>query len=105
MTRLRSNTAVANTNVGYLSTTMKFMRQLWKIAGIYFMWIFIHFISSHLYSQYCTPPSVLGLIMSPLVAATPPCSALRWCIAQGADIISIMWVVFGTWCATMLLSN
>jgi hypothetical protein len=34
------------------------------------------------------------------MVAAPHCSAFRWCIINGANNISTMWVVFGTWLAS-----
>jgi hypothetical protein len=86
----------------YIFIIMNYLAKLWKVGGLYFIWIGSHFIASHLYSTVCAPPSFTGLLMSPFVTATPICSALRWCINQGADTISVMWIVFGTWCIGIL---
>ena len=68
-----------------------------SIGGLYFMWIFIHFVTSHLYSQFCTPYSVQGFFMSPFLTASPQCNALRWGIEQGAVTINNMWLLVGAW--------
>ena len=70
------------------------------IAGLYLLWILVHFVASHLYVYYCVPQTILGFIISPFMVATPHCYAFRWCIARGAESITTMWIVLGTWIAT-----
>jgi len=69
-------------------------------AGLYLLWVAIHFVAAQLYVYYCVPLTFMGFIMSPLMVAAPHCSAFRWCIINGANNISTMWVVFGTWLAS-----
>jgi len=69
-------------------------------VGLYFLWVVIHFVAAQLYVYYCVPLTFMGFIMSPLMVAAPHCSAFRWCIINGANNISTMWVVFGTWLAS-----
>ncbi len=77
-------------------------KTLWKVSKIYVLWIFIHYISSHLYVAYCTPYNLFGFIASPIMISTPHCTGIRWCIMRGADTITAMWIVIGTWLATTL---
>jgi len=74
----------------------------WKITGIYVLWIFIHFFASHLYVKYCTSYTIIGFVTAPFLIASPHCVGLRWCIMRGADTITTMWIVLGTWMATKL---
>lgn len=78
------------------------MGTFWKITGIYLIWIFIHFFSSHLYVKYCTSYTIIGFLSAPILIASPHCVGLRWCIMRGADTITTMWIVLGTWMATKL---
>lgn len=80
-------------------------KYIWQVAGIYILWIFIHYISSHLYIYFCTPYSFLGFLTAPLLVASPHCSGLRWCIFHGAQTITSMWIVFGSWLITLLVIN
>lgn len=73
------------------------IKQAWKVGGIYLVWISLHYTSSNLYAKLCTPLSVAGFVTSPFLVASPHCFAFRWCIKHGADAISSMWVVLGTW--------
>ena len=66
-------------------------------AGVYLLWVFLHFASAHLYVHYCANMSFIGAIMSPILVSAPHCRALRWTINTGAQSIDTMWIVLGTW--------
>lgn len=70
---------------------------LQQIVVIHLCWISLHYASAHLYAKYCTPWSVLGVAISPVMAMAPHCQAMRWCIVQGASSINSMWVTLGTY--------
>jgi len=74
-----------------------------KFAGIYFVWIIIHYLASHLYVKFCTPENIFGFIMSPLLTISPHCIALRWAVNNGAIIINSMWVILATWISAKLI--
>jgi len=77
-----------------------------KISGVYLLWIFLHFCASYLYTKLCVPTTLLGLLMSPFLTATPHCQGLRWVIYNGANIINNMWIVVGSWlCANIMGLN
>jgi hypothetical protein len=68
-----------------------------KLAAPYFIWTFLHYISSQAYSNYCTPYTFSGYMLSPFVATTPHCRALRWVTFHGGNTIENMWIILGTW--------
>lgn len=70
---------------------------LFKISGIYILWISLHYFSAHLYVKFCVPNSIIGFIMSPLMISTPHCQGLRWIVYNAANIINHMWVLIGAW--------
>ena len=74
-----------------------------NIAGLYLLWVILHYAAAHLYIHYCVPSTFIGFIMSPLMVATPHCYAFRWCITRGAETITSMWIIFGTWLASKIL--
>jgi hypothetical protein len=74
-----------------------YMKEFYKVAGIYLLWISIHYCSSHMYTYWCTSSTIVGFILSPFVATAPHCQALRWGISHGADQIVVMWTTLGTW--------
>ena len=80
-----------------------FLTQAWRIAGIYVIWMFIHYIASHLYTYFCVPYTFLGFIAAPFLVTSPHCAGLRWCIVHGAETITAMWVIIGTWLVTLLV--
>lgn len=90
-----------NTN-NFVSKALLSFKFINGLAGLYLLWVFIHFIAAQLYVYYCAPLTILGFIMSPFMVATPHCHAIRWCITNGANNITTMWVTFGTWVASKL---
>lgn len=80
--------------------TIKFMKVFINITGIYLMWIFLHYIASHLYVRWCVPSSIVGFLLSPFMTVTPHCQGLRWIILNGANMINNMWIILGTWLMT-----
>lgn len=110
----RSATAAASATPGreeknasyiYCNMFKNIIKNLWSISSIYIMWIIIHHAASQLYANYCTPVSVIGILFSPFVIATPHCVGLRWCIRHGADAIMTMWVVIGSWGAKRIMTT
>jgi hypothetical protein len=92
-----------NFSCSFLYKSFKFFI---KISGVYLLWIFLHFFASYLYTKLCVPTTLLGLLMSPFLTATPHCQGLRWVIHNGANIINSMWIVVGTWlCANIMGLN
>lgn len=67
------------------------------VAGIFILWIILHFIASNLYPIFCVELSFLGFVKSIFVAQTPYCIAMRWVIYNGGNSINSMWVSFGLW--------
>ena len=67
------------------------------VCGIFFLWSAAHYISAHAYVHLCVPLSLSGWTFSPLIATTPHCVALRWCIQNGVCMIDRMWLSLGTW--------
>jgi hypothetical protein len=75
---------------------------LFKISGVYILWIGLHYFSAHLYVKFCVPNSVVGFIMSPFMITTPHCQGLRWIVYNAANIINHMWIVIGAWIYSMI---
>jgi putative effector of murein hydrolase LrgA (UPF0299 family) len=86
--------------------TYKTLKFIFKISGIYLLWICLHYIASHLYVKFCVPSTIIGFIMSPFMTATPHCLGLRWIVYNAANMINNMWLIFGAWiCSTILIIN
>lgn len=68
-----------------------------RIVGMYFLWIILHYLASHLYIYFCVPQTFYGFLISPFLVTTPHCQALRWCLHNGSNIINTMWITFGNW--------
>jgi hypothetical protein len=76
---------------------LKTLIVLFKVSGIYLLWICLHYFSAHLYIKFCVPNTVIGFLMSPFMIATPHCQGLRWIVYNAAGIINNMWILIGAW--------
>lgn len=74
-------------------------------SKVYVLWILLHYFASHLYVYYCVPKTLIGFIVSPFLIASPQCHSLRWVVYNGANIISNMWVILGSWLCSIMLTN
>jgi len=79
------------------------LENLSYLSIMYLTWITLHYVSAHLYADYCVAPTLGGYFLSPFIVNTPHCAALRWAIVQGAESINGLWLVLGTWFASKLI--
>jgi hypothetical protein len=82
---------------------IKFIKVFINITGIYLVWIFLHYIASHLYVRMCVPSTVIGFLLSPFMTATPHCQGLRWVVFNAANMINNMWIILGAWIMSNIL--
>jgi len=73
-----------------------------SVAGLYILWMVLHFVSANLYVYYCAHMSLFGFLMSPVLASAPHCRAIRWVLNSGSHSIDAMWIVLGTWVCSKL---
>jgi hypothetical protein len=86
--------------------TYKGIKIFIKVSGIYIVWIFLHYIASHLYVKLCVPNTIIGFLMSPFMTATPHCQGLRWIVYNASNMINNMWLILGSWiCSLLLIMN
>lgn len=78
---------------------------IYEVAGIFILWISIHYIASNLYPKFCAELTILGFIKSIFVAQAPHCIALRWIIYNGGLAINSMWISIGMWVTTKMLKK
>ena len=84
----------------FLSALMN--NTLFKMAFMYGVCIVSHYMSSHLYTNYCVEASFTGFLLSPLMTMSPHCQALRWVIYNGGYSINMMWFIIGNWLLSKL---
>jgi hypothetical protein len=83
-----------------------FLQSAYLASAMYVLWIFLHYISAHLYCYYCAPNTFIGFISSPFLVASPHCVGLRWTINNGATVMNAMWALLGGWlCSKLLISR
>ena len=78
---------------------------IYEVAGVFILWIIIHYIASNLYPKFCAELTFLGFIKSMFVAQSPHCIALRWVIYNGGIAINSMWVSIAFWVTTKMLKK
>jgi len=81
------------------------LNQLWNVGKIYIIWILVYYIASQLYFIYCVPLTVMGFMTAPILVTSPYCMAFRWCITHGAEVITSMWLILGTWLISLLVHD
>jgi hypothetical protein len=74
-----------------------------KVVTIFTFWTTLHYFSAHIYVRACVPLTMSGFTWSPLIASTPHCVALRWCIQNGVSMINSTWLTLGTWFSGKIL--
>lgn len=74
----------------------KFLSKLPKELYIFIVFTSMHFISPHLYVEYCTPASWNGFILSPFMVITPQCQLLRWSIGFSGYVLNHIWVLIAS---------
>lgn len=104
MTKLKNVTVdtVNHMIMEHLQTAKNFLK---SAAGVYVIWILLHYISPHIYVRYCVPATITGLVMSVFIAPAPHCQALRWTIYNGGNTIIAMWIFIGTWFMQLLIPS
>ena len=75
---------------------------LFKVSGVYMLWICLHYFSAHLYIKFCVPNTMVGFIMSPFMISTPHCQGLRWVVYNAANTINHMWILIGAWIYSLI---
>lgn len=76
---------------------INFVIQLFHMIKFYVFWMFLHYVTTHVYSYMCTPMSVLGFFTSPLLAISPVCRSIDWMRTISIYTIENMWYLFGLW--------
>lgn len=100
-------TIVKNVLILFAKTTYNTCKFIFKLSWIYLLWIIAHYFASHLYIQICVPNTFYGFVVSPFVAVSPHCQALRWVVYNAGANINNMWITFGLWLQNhiMYISN
>ena len=94
-----------NLSIDVYSFCLRTTLFVFKVSGIYLLWISLHYFSAHLYIKYCVPNTIIGFMMSPFMIMTPHCQGLRWIVYNAANIINHMWIVIGAWIYSMIWIN
>jgi len=66
-----------------------------KSVGVALLLLSIHYVSIHIYSYWCVPLSVYGLIESIFTVASPPCTLLLSISSKSQELYTASWVAMG----------
>jgi hypothetical protein len=94
-----------NLSIDVYSFCLRTTLFVFKVSGIYLLWISLHYFSAHLYIKFCVPNTIIGFMMSPFMIMTPHCQGLRWIVYNAANIINHMWILIGAWIYSMIWIN
>jgi len=86
-----------NKYINLIPTSTEVIKSFLIANSIYGLWVVLHFLGAHLYTEWCAPKTFIGFITSPFLISSPHCVGLRWIINEGANSINAMWVILGTW--------
>jgi hypothetical protein len=86
---------IESISTGVSSVCSKLKRNVPVVVGVYFAVVIAHFACSNLYPTLCCNMSVWGFVMSPFMAVTPHCEALRWVIHYTGGQIRNVWIWLG----------
>ena len=89
---------IASTLTNYITP------DIYKPILIYASWTGMHYVASHVYSNYCTTWSFYGFISTPFIAAHPVCKGLSWFIYESSNSITNMFL-FASATLTVYLSK
>jgi hypothetical protein len=78
---------------------------IYDAVKIYLLWALLHYFAGHYYVPFCSPYGIWGFIITPILAATPQCKALRWIITTGGNTMETMWVIFGVWACSQVIPS
>ena len=99
------NMELPSNNNYFQRKTIKILKNAWSFTKFYMFWILTHWLCCHLYIYFCTPLTLKGFLMSPLMVLTPHCQGLQWMFEISVLTIKNMWLVFGTWLAIKFTSQ
>ena len=80
-------------------------KNILDVAGIFVVWIIIHYIAANLYPTFCAAAGIVGFIKSVFVAQAPHCIAMRWIIYNGGIVINSMWLAIASWFTTKVFNK
>lgn len=66
-------------------------RRLARLVALYAVWCVTHAAAAQLYSSFCAPATVGGVVTAFLSVPAPHCASLRWYIGHGAENIASIW--------------
>jgi hypothetical protein len=98
-----------DTNMSYSGMIIKSAKTgiciVYDATKIYLLWTILHYLAAHYYVPICSPYGIWGFIITPILAVTPQCKALRWVITTSGNTMETMWIVIGLWVCSQVPST
>lgn len=69
------------------------------IVITFLFWSISHMVAAKVYSSYCAPITLVGIVVSPLLSVSPHCKAALWTINATNTISNGYWVAATAWMA------
>ncbi len=88
----------------YVTNIIVFLNKIKPLILFYSGWTVLHYMCSNLYVYYCTPRTLYGLLLSPLLAISPQCNVFRWVIYEGGNVLYGMWAAIASWTVVNFLT-
>ena len=75
-----------------------------NISWVYLVWILIHWSVANMYSYFCAPTSIIGILTSPWLIASPQCRAGIWILGTAAKTVETGFTLLGVWFSAKIIS-
>jgi hypothetical protein len=76
-----------------------------KMVYVYLSWYILHIIAAHLYTRYCVPLTIYGMLMAPLLTTASHCVILRWTIINGGNVPMVVWGMIIVWLGQFVIQK
>ena len=87
----------------FVSVTKYVTKESIRLVCMYLFWMLCHYYCARYYPKYCADDGLYGFFTSLFLTETPFCKALRYGIVKGAETITTLWIVIGTWFISKLI--
>ena len=73
-----------------------------KLTVFIIAWYILHIIAAHLYTKFCVPLTMWGMILAPFMTTASHCIILRWTITHGGHATMIAWGMITVWLSNFI---
>lgn len=77
---------------------------IFSIVKIYVFWTAAHYISQHLYHYFCSPKTIIDIILTPFYVQAPHCKVFHWFHKLSFNTIDSFTATGITWLSNIVIS-